>query len=220
MIAEEEELARYRVALASYPAADGAGACPRPELVWEAVRGELRPRQVAELADHTLACADCTLAWQLAIELGRAAASARGHRPAVLPWRRQVWGGVLAAAAAVLLAVTIPWQDLGDRPASVVRGVPATGEIRSLLPPDEPLSRQDCVLRWESPWPDAIYSVRVLDEDFKPLAEASDLRDPEFPVPAGKLVDVAPGALLFWSVDAKSVDGAALDRATFQLVVE
>jgi hypothetical protein len=206
MIAEEEELARYRVALASYPAADGAGACPRPELVWEAVRGELRPRQVAELADHTLACADCTLAWQLAIELGRAAASVRGHRPAVLPWRRQVWGGVLAAAAAVLLAVTIPWQDLGDRPASGVRGVQpsATEGIRSLLPPGEPLSRQQCVLRWESPWDDATYSVRVLDEDLKALAEGLDLREPEFRVPPDKLAGVAPGSVLFWRVEAES----------------
>ncbi len=223
MNADREELSRYRTALVSHPAVVAGGACPRPERIWEAARGGLKPREVAELVDHTLACSDCSLAWQLAVELGRAERQARCSLPFTVPRRRQIWGGVLAAAAAVLLAVTIPWQDVGERPPSGTRGgqLPGISGIRSLVPPDEPLSRQDCVLSWSSPWADATYSIKVVDEGFdKTLAQASGLTMPEFQVPAESLIALEPDTSLNWYVEATAPDGSSLGGQSFASPLE
>jgi hypothetical protein len=219
MNADQEELSRYRAALASHPVADGGGDCPRPEVVWEAAQGGLPPRRVAELVDHTLACADCALAWQLAVELGRSPGQpAVVRRASAVPWGRRVWGGVLAAAAAVLLAVTIPWQDLGHHPASGYRG--GGDEIVPLNPPNEPLPRQNCVLRWESPWPEATYSISVLDERYRLVAEAPDLTNSEYRVPEKSLIAVRPGSELTWHVKAFAPDGTVLNGRSFTASVK
>lgn len=217
-----EELSRYRKALVSSSAVVAAGACPDPERIWEAARGESPPREVTELVDHTLACSDCSLAWQLAVELGRLPEQpARILRSPRFLRHRQLWSGVLAAAAAILLVVTVPWQDFGGGPPSGVRGgeLPGSDEIVSLVPADEPLSRQDCVLRWSSPWADARYSVTVVDDEFKPLTEIFDLEDPQYRVPEEELTEVAPGALLYWTVRATGPERVSLDGGPFQLVL-
>ena len=57
---EEGELARMRRAFASLsqPAPEPA-ACPPPEKIWEAVRGELPPAQTREIVTHMAACPAC-----------------------------------------------------------------------------------------------------------------------------------------------------------------
>ncbi len=222
MNADRQELSRYRAALTAHSIADSA-MCPRPERIWEAARGELRPRQVAELADHTLACADCSLAWQLALELDQKNAPRNQLRRPAAPLRRpQVWGGLLAAAAAVLLVVAFPWKDLGQGPTADYRG---GNEIEVLVSPDETLSRQNCVLSWTSPWPEATYSVTVRDENFGEITQVSNLRTAsdsdlvEVQIPPRDLADVAPGTRLYFYVEATRSDGAVLDDATSSLIV-
>ena len=206
------ELSRYRRALTFARPADRES-CPEPERIWQAVGNELDRRQVAAMVDHTLVCGDCSLAWQLAVELGRpnAESAARSEAPARSP-RSPFWNPLLAVAAVVLLAVAVPWglrQETGEQ---VFR---AAGSEEVLATSSErPLSRDDCLLRWSSPWPDATYSVRVMDAGFDEiLAEESGLTKSEFLVPSERLANQPPGATIVWSVEATHPDGRTLSQS-------
>jgi len=195
----------------------GGHDCPADDLLWAAARGEAGAEAARRVALHLAGCAVCTGGWRLARDLGGMALGGT-ERTAGAASRR--WWALSAAAAALMVAlVSIEIVDrIPPRSTSVRRGG-GDGVIRSLLPPERPLSRGECVLRWSGP-AGARYDVRVAREDLTPVAEARSLQAPEYRVPPDPLAALPPGTRLIWQVKGTSGDGAPLPVATFVVTLE
>ena len=189
-------------------------ACPEPERLWAAVRGELSAEATRGLVEHTLSCGACAEAWRLAREVASG-----------LPWpeafdlapARPRWGGLgtlLAAAAAVVVATT-----LARPPLSPYREVGAV-VVRSRLPAGRLLPRSQCVLRW-SPGPaGSHYDLRVATEDLTILVVVRGLAATEYRIPASALTPLPAGAKLLWQVEVLLPDGSRLASMTFVTRIE
>lgn len=212
---EEGELAKLRRAFASLsqPAPEPA-ACPPPEKIWEAVRGELPPREIRQIVEHTAACPACAEDWRLAAALQRPE-TASNVIPAADRFsagrRLRNWG--LAAAAVLALAV-VGVQWIQKEPSLTYRGDEAA--IHSLIEEGQGLPRNEFLLRWSAPeTPGATYDVEVSTEDLRVIASGDDLREPRFLVPAHALAGLPPGARLLWKVDAELPQGERVSSPTF-----
>ena len=218
---EEGELARMRRAFASLsqpvPAPE---ACPQPETIWGAVRGELPPAQARTVVEHMAACPSCAEDWRLAVALQRPETASKvihASERFTMGQRLRNWG--LAAAAVLALAVVgvqmLP--DPGGQPA--YRGDGAT--IQSLVDGGESLPRQQFLLQWSAlETPGATYDVEVSTEDLRVVASGDDLRDARFLVPAHALAGLPPGARLLWKVDAELPQGGHVTSTTFMTTVQ
>jgi hypothetical protein len=188
-------------------------ACPTPELLWSAVRGELPPPEFRELAAHAIACPACSQAWSLARDV--VSEAELDTPPAVATADRRswvVWSG-LAAAAATVAFVTLTLQFWPDRPVSPA-GSPAfratTEEpVRSMLPAAGVLGREQCVLRWSGP-EGARYDLRVGTMELDTLYRVKGLEGSEHRVPAEALAKVPDGGSIVWQVEAVFEDGTRL----------
>jgi len=212
----EPDLDRLRRAWASW--SDGAvptEACPEPDRLWAAVRGELAPEATRGLVEHTLTCGACAESWRLAREVGGPLPLPEALNPALGRPRWGRFGTLLAAAAAAVVVATMvarprpsPYREIG----AVV--------VRSRLPEGRPLSRSQCVLRW-SPGPTGSrYDVRVATEDLTMVAAVRGLEVTEYRVPEGALARLPSGAKLLWQVEALSPDGTRLSSMTFVTPIE
>ena len=217
---EEGELARMRRAFASLsqPAPEPA-ACPAPEKIWEAVRGELPPAQTREIVTHMAACPACAEDWRLAVAMQRPETAKVVHAADRFTFGKRLRNWGLAAAAVLALAVVgvqfIP-QPGGQ---AGYRGNETT--IQSLVEEGNALPRQQFLLRWSAPeTPGATYDVEVSTEDLRVIASGDDLREPRFLVPAHALAGLPPGARLLWKVDAELPQGGHLTSNTFVTTVQ
>lgn len=217
---EEGELARLRRAFGSMSHAPEPAACPPPEKIWEAVRGELPATQARTVVEHMAACPSCAEDWRLAIALQKPA-TASNVIPAAerfaLGRRLRNWG--LAAAAVLALAVVgvqmVPRSDVQP----TYRGDGMT--IQALVDEGQSLPRQQFLLRWSAPeTPGATYDVEVSTEDLRVIAIGDDLREPQFLVPAHALAGLPPGARLMWKVDAELPQGGHVTSTTFFTTVD
>ncbi len=218
---EEGELARLRRAFASLsqPAPEPA-ACPPPEQIWAAVRGELPPAQTREIVTHMAACPSCAEDWRLAVAMQRPETGSNVVHAAErfgFGQRLRNWG--LAAAAVLALAVVgVQWARQ-TAPAATYRGDGET--IQALVEEGQALPRQQFLLRWSAPeTPGATYDVEVSTEDLRVVASGDDLREPHFLVPAHALAGLPPGARLLWKVDAELPQGGHLTSNTFVTTVQ
>src|SRR6185436_4475958 len=109
---EEGELAKLRRAFASLSQpAPAPAACPPPEKIWEAVRGELPPGEVRAIVEHMAVCPACAEDWRLAVALQRPE-TASNVIPAAERFSagRRLRNWSLAAAAVLALAVVgVQW---------------------------------------------------------------------------------------------------------------
>ncbi len=193
--------------------------CPEPERMWAAVHGEMPADEARELIEHTLACPSCAEEWRLARDVGRQTAETAQTAPESAGGRvlrmahrfRRAAVPLLAAAAALLIVVGLP-RDSPQPPGDFRAG--ETETIRSLLPRDEVLTRQDCLLRW-SEVEGALYTVTVSDADLEVVAQAEDLAQPQFRVPAKSLATLEAGVELYWQVEAVMPDGSKKSSSTF-----
>jgi hypothetical protein len=213
---------RLRAAFASRPGAQGTPeGCPDADSIWAAVRGGIPPGRTREIGLHAVSCTECGRAWRLAREMaaeafpgsGAAAeSSARAGPPAPTWWLW--WGGAALAAAAGLLWMALP--PLVRPPATQEHRMRAGAAepIRSLLPQEAAVPREDCVLRWEGP-AGARYALRVADESLVTLYRAGDLEATEHRVPPEALVGLPEGAILLWQLEAVLPDGRRLTSHTF-----
>ncbi len=195
--------------------AEPQGDCPEPEKLLEAVRGTLPPEETRELVAHFSGCPACAEAWRLARELEAGTGSGE-RQPAPRESggrRRMLWA---AAAGVVLLVAVIHqlWVRSGTSPTPVYRDeVPTT--IRSLVPEDEPLPREDFLLRW-SPGPaGSLYEVEVTTASLVVVASAPDLEEPSYQVPPSALADLPAAARLYWRVETTLPDGSRVASQTF-----
>jgi hypothetical protein len=218
---EEGELARLRRAFASVPQpAPAPGACPPPEKIWEAVRGELPPGEIRQVVEHMAACPSCAEDWRLAVALQRPESAANvipaAHRFSAAR-RLRNWG--LAAAAVLALAVVgVQWAQHSD--VGTYRGQDAA--VHSALQEGQALPRNEFLLRWAAvETPGTTYDVQVsTEDDLRVIASGDDLREPQLLVPASALAGLPSGARVLWNVDAQLPQGDHVRSATFVTVIE
>lgn len=194
--------------------------CPDSDRIWAAVSGELPPQERRELVEEIASNPACAEAWRLALELWRESGGAAivESPETSSSWRRFApYRGTLAAAAGVVLAVGIGWfaRDL-LAPGPEFRN-PDSAVIESLVPEDEPQSREPLVLRWDGGPPDASYDVTVMTEDLVSVSTGRGLEVMEFRVPEGVLQELPSGTILLWQVRARAPDGDETVSPTFVL---
>jgi hypothetical protein len=219
MSAERFSEERMRDALAEV--AEVAGDCPSPERLVLSGRGELPPEEEQEVVLHIAGCTACAAAWRIAREVaGERSADVRPFvrtkRLAARPW-------IGLAAAAALVVVVIGGGILVFSPQESTAPVyreQEDGILRSLVPEDRPLPREECVLRWAPAADGAIYDVLVTNERMQTLARGNGLDATEFQVPQEALADVERGARIYWQVSAHLPDGRRIESATFIVSLE
>jgi hypothetical protein len=195
--------------------------CPPPERLVRSGRGELEPREEQEVVLHLAGCTACAAAWRIAREVaGKRAATIRPfarRKPRV----SRPWIGLAAAAA--LLVVVIGGGILVFSPERTTAPVYREQQeeiLRSLVPEDRPLPREECVLRWAPAADGATYDVLVTDERMRTLARGNGIDLPEFRVPEEALKELRPGTRLYWQVSAHLPDGRRLESPTFIVSLE
>lgn len=217
---DEGELARLRRAFASLSQpAPAPAACPAPEKIWEAVRGELPPAELRQIVEHMAACPACAEDWRLAIALQKPE-TASNVIPAAERFsvgrRLRNWG-LAAAAVLALVVVGVQWIQPPDQAG--YRGDELT--IQSLVEEGQALPRNQFLLRWSAlETPGATYDVEVSTEDLRVIASENDLREPQLLVPAHALSGLPPGTRLLWRVNAELPEGGDVTSKTFVTTVQ
>lgn len=224
----ESELESLRSAFAAhnYETPD-PDLCPEPDRLWSAVQGELLVAERLKVIEHTGVCSTCAEEWRLAKDLSdqgllqsSAVSSTVGSDTDSKPEEKVLSGlgrfrrvvaplaGLAAAAMLMWVVVSPPQSD----PPAFRAGESST--IESLLPTDEPLTREDCVLRWSAE-EGAVYSVLVSDADLVVLSQEEDLTESEYRVAPERLEHLAAGTELYWQVTAVLPDGSSRASKTF-----
>ena len=132
----------------------------------------------------------------------------------------------LAVAALLVLAVGVtlraPSTDPATDPAPAVLRDASTSALRSATPADRALPRERFELRWEvdPAWASARFAVQVTTIDLRPIAEARDLAETRYQVPAEALAELATGTRLLWRVEATRSDGARQSSETFYVTLD
>lgn len=212
--------------------ADGArpgDACPLPEQIWAAIAGEIPVDERHRLVDHIATCPSCAEDWRAAYRMGA--------RPPAW-WKvsfRSVWktlhrgprwvpqaSGVLAAAAALVLVLSVTWgrmwtpgpgpdgkpgETLPER-GSVFRGIEAS------IPPEEALSRERCWLRWVGQ-EGARYDLIVKTESLQLVSHVTGLKKSEYLLSEESLRTVPTGERLLWMVEATLPTGEHITSKAF-----
>jgi len=183
---------------------------PDAEELYEAASGNLERARRLEIVDHVAKCAECTQAWQIALDVG-----ARGSQVAVTrrPWH-------FALAASVILAVglvtyfVIPVDQGTPQYRDGVDPLAPVSAIGSTLPRDR------FVLRWSAGPPGTTYMVRLSTADLAPLLDQSDIVATELVIPGSMLANVKAGEQLFWQVEARLPDGRRAASHTYVVRVQ
>lgn len=200
--------------------------CPEPVRIWAAVQGEsgdLSAEERLAIIDHTGVCSTCAEEWRLGREMVRQDSgsqtlagldSDRQPRSKVLDRRRRFRRVVapfigLAAAAMLVWVVGLPHRT--ETPAFRAG---QSAQIESLLPKDQALPRDACILRWSAE-EDAVYSILVSDADLAVIVQADDLTESHFQVDPELLTDFESGVELYWQVRAVLPDGTSRGSKTF-----
>jgi len=188
---------------------DDGKSCPSSGRIWDAAHARLDPFEARVLADHVAACPACAADWRVALRGESRAVSAAG------PHKSRRWVSYVGAAAivaglgwALLLGLRLaPQQPPGFRAPP--------DAIRSLVPENEPLSRQAAVLRWTPLEGDVRYTVVVTLPDLSSLVVGRELDTAEFEIPAEVLRGLPPGQTIVWRVEARFVDGGHRESGAF-----
>ncbi len=195
--------------------------------IWDAVSGVAAPEERRAVIARVAADPAWAEAWRLADELWRAASAEPGQAAAALPFvaRPRRFGNpgpwVGGALAAVLVgALGLWWRPRPTVPpaAPVLRGT--QGQLQALVPEGARLPRAAGQLRWSPGPPDTRYVLRVSSEDLTRTHVVSDLKLPEYTLPADVLAAWPAGSRLLWQVEAWLPDGSLWRSATFTVYVE
>ena len=215
MTSARDELERLAEALTSGSCSASPAEPVSAETIWRAMEGELPPAEVEALADRAARDPDLAAEWRLAVAAKRlrdrsASTNVREFRPRL--WRPWI---LSLAAAIMVLAVGLPvllHHTASRQPA--FRGLPPS-PIERVAPDESAVSSGHLVLQWTCSIEGARYEVEVSDSSLRPVAKATDLKEPRFQVPADALRNFAPGAMILWRVWAVTQDGRRVGSPTF-----
>lgn len=223
MSQDTQELERLRAAFAFPDTAPDPETCPAPEAIWNAVRGELPPRELREVVEHTAACAACAEDWRLAVEVEKQSTVAtRTEEPAPFTgnvirgrfgaWR--TWTAAAALAAGLLIAVGL-YRTGGFGPQEPTYREAPSAAIHSLLAEGQALPRKGAVLRWSPLAGAASYDVRISTDDLTLVDTAQGQMKAEYRIPDKALTALPAGTKLLWQVEAVFSDGTRQSSPTF-----
>lgn len=222
-----EDDTALREAFAIEAGAPAPERCPEPDRIYGAVRGKLPEDETRDLVDHLVACPECAEVWRLAVAFEEEAAAEGGAAaPRDRAPRRDLraWWPAAAAVLVAVVAAGIWWSTGTGSQESAVFRAGGDEEIRSLVPEDEPLPRDEAVLRWtavpEEGAEETTYDLLVSTEDLEPLVEATELREARYRIPPERLEDVPSGSQLLWRVEARLADGRRIPSPTFFVRIE
>ena len=177
------------------------------EATWEAwAAGELPAAPRAELMDHVARCAECAAVYRGLKMLAAEAAAfdpavPRRSRARVLAWPRMwVYGGLVAAAAAVLVVALVPPSQRGPSPAPPAVSDPVRSGEKAVPVPLEPLGRLTGLprtFRWQAVAGAGRYRVELSSREGDLLWSSPDVTGTAVDWPAA--VTPAPG-LYHWQV--------------------
>lgn len=199
----DKEAQMWRVALQD---AEGSQETVDPDVVWAAVRGDLRADELAVLVDRLATDADLQVAWRLAAELQREAVPIAV--PVVPQPVNRAWIGGLALVAVVLLGVLV--VSLRPVDTEEVRG---DSGIVTVIADRAVLPRAEFVLQWSQPQ-NAVATVEVRGADLSLVARSPQISGGEWQVPPEALADVASGQELVWRVSVRA-EGATQTSSAF-----
>lgn len=212
---ENDDLERLRTAFSAVDAPTSQDRGDDHDRIWRAVRGELEPNEVAELADRAGRSPETAQAWRLALEMSRRLD--RSTPDLVIPIKRRRplrrITGLAAAAIVVVGLAAVLYRAVTPAPAPVYRTVGET-EIVSLLAPGAALPRDDFVLRWAA-MEDATYEIVVTDASLAIVDQAAYLENAEYRIPETALALLAAGAEVWWTVEATTPEGRRVVSPTF-----
>ena len=193
---------------------------------WERLAcDEMEPGEKEEVLDHMLGCSLCSDTYR-AIQVVRTEAASFDEDAPVptsvngairrFPWRGV---GVLAMAAAVLLAVVLPLRR-GHEPVDEGAGmvVRSAGEDSSATP-IAPIGKlvwapgKDVLLEWTAPEPELATTVEILDADGELVWTSPEVTSNEVAWPAAEIP--GPGRF-YWRV--LTPYGTDSEAAAFDLV--
>ena len=211
--------ARFRASMTAEP----ESACPPPETLWRAVRGELSGQDLESLATHLRSCGACGDAMAVSAEL------VAQSEPRRITWRPARIGGgaagIAALAAGLLLFLnhraSTP-REGAERDLLVSRGDVPGAVIRPLSNEEQPAA--GARLQW-TPVAGAVrYRVQVSTEDLRPVHDRT-LTETSLALPPG-VTDLGTNAatrekpsagVLLWQVEALLPDGRTVTSSTFRL---
>lgn len=213
------ELAKLRQAFAdaSRPSGGDSAACPEPARIFHAVSGGLSPDDLAEIVDHTIACASCAEDWRLARAIAADTdllphVQARSEKAAATSrWNK--WTLALAAAATILIAAGT--LLLRQAPEPLYREPASAPAIRALVEDGSAQPRDHVLLRWSEPAPNARYDLLVTTSDLDLLFRIGNIRATEYLVPSDALNSVPDGGKIAWQIEAVLPDGRRVSSPTF-----
>ncbi len=184
--------------------------------IWQAVRGELPPGEIEEMADQASRSPETAAAWRLAVELSREIDANRDDVVVRIGRRRFTgWALGLAAAAVIMIGVGLPmYRSIAPGPTPTLRAADRF-QIASELSADEALPRDAFELQWTSAGEGALYDIVITDSNLAVVDRASFLEEPRYHVRASALTELPAGAEVWWKIDATRSDGARVSSPTF-----
>jgi len=193
--------------------------CPAAAQLWAGVTGELAPEEVRKVVDHTARCADCSIAWRVALEVNRETSEA--PVAALLPFHSRPARSLLLPGGLTLLAAGIagalffqgPWTHPNRNDSlELERGAKRPLDSRTALGVQP---RDAVVLRW-SPYPGAErYSVTVMSPSLEVLFRGFGVSTAELRIPPEALSAQPSGGRVLWSVQAILPGGRTVDSDVF-----
>jgi hypothetical protein len=194
--------------------------CPSAERIWDGAHGRLTPEEALAVGLHLAECPSCATDWRTAMRSTERVASTASTIAAYRPAPRRAWIGV-AAAAVVIVGLLAVFQATGVfRWTESPYRAPEGDGIRSLLPDEAVLPRDDAVLRWTDVGEGARYSVEIGLTDLTPLAAVHDLSETEYRIPPVALETVEAGGIVAWQVEAQLPDGSRVVSRAFLVKIE
>jgi hypothetical protein len=212
-----------RKAFAALPVdARADGTCPDSEHIWAAIEARIPVAERRRLVLHMADCPSCAEAWRLAVRMG---ATPPGHwrvfvdrmREGIQGFTEAIWQhhrGLAAAATAVVVVVVSVMFVNPEITGPGTTEIQGFRGIEAVVALDQPLSRQECWLRW-SGVEGARYDLRVTNESLDVVATAQGLEETEYFLPEQDLAGVAPGERLLWLVEATLSSGERIPSRTF-----
>jgi hypothetical protein len=191
----------------------GSGeACPDAAAIWDSAAEQLPAEENGAVIRHIGECPACGVAWELARELASIEEGPGAVRSTSTRWMP------LAAAALIVAAVTAALVLIprGVEPPSQpgYRDV-ATQWLVSELPEEEPLPRDELILRWAVGPAGTTYDVRITSESLEPLVQAWHLEEPALRINPSEVAGVEPGGQILWRVTAHLASGEKVVSNTF-----
>jgi hypothetical protein len=223
---ETEWTARFRASMPPQP----EGACPPPETLWRAVRGELSGDELESFGAHLRTCSECGEALAVSAEV----VAGSENRPLAWtprrPGRIAAAAGGLTALAAGLLVFLIHHEpvpsDSHGPDLTTSRGEGNAGvTIGPLSKEEQPAG--DARLQW-TPVPGAVrYRVQLSTEDLRPVHDRTlegttlvlppGLAGPSNEGMAREQQVGRSGRIYLWQVEAMLADGRTVTSSTFRV---